>query len=198
MPVHPRTRALGAALALSLALAACGGDPTDATAEDDARETGETAGDAPAADALGVTDPWIKAATVEDGMTAVFGVLVNEGPTEATVVAASHEGSGTVELHEVTTQGADATMREREGGFPIPADGTRPLEPGGDHIMLMDLTADLEPGSESTVTLELSDGSTTTFTALVKEHAGANEEYEGDHEDHGEEEAGEHDGGEDH
>ncbi|SIO87297.1 copper chaperone PCu(A)C [Nocardiopsis sp. JB363] len=183
MPVHPRTRALGAALALSLALAGCGGG-TDDDAE--AREGGaEETENAPAAGSLGLDDPWIKAATIEDGMTAVFGALVNEGDTEVTVVAASHEDAETVELHEVTTQGADATMSEREGGFPVPANGTLQLEPGGDHIMLMGLTADLEPGAESTVTVELSDGSTTTFTAVVKEHAGANEEYEGDHEEHG-------------
>lgn len=187
MPVHPRTRTLGVALALSLALAGCGGgtdDDADAR-EGGAEEAGGTSESVSAADSLGLDDPWIKAATVEDGMTAVFGTLVNDGDAEVTVVAASHEDAETVELHEVTTQGADATMSEREGGFPVPANGTLPLEPGGDHIMLMGLTTDLEPGAESTVTVELSDGSTTTFTAVVKEHAGANEEYEGDHQGHG-------------
>ncbi|HJE59060.1 MAG TPA: copper chaperone PCu(A)C [Nocardiopsis listeri] len=184
MPFHPRTRTLGAALALSLALTGCGGGTDD---DVDAREgaTEETGTSENAAASLHLDDPWIKAATVEDGMTAVFGELVNDGDEEVTVVAASHEDADTVELHEVTTQGADATMREREGGFPVPANGTLPLEPGGDHIMLMGLTADLEPGAESSVTVELFDGSTTTFTAVVKEHAGANEEYEGDHEGHG-------------
>ncbi|WP_067607288.1 copper chaperone PCu(A)C [Nocardiopsis listeri] len=186
MPVHPRTRVLGAVLALSLALTGCGdGADDDAGPREGGTEEDGATRDSPAADSLTLDDPWIKAATVEDGMTAVFGEMVNDGDQEVTVVAASHEDADTVELHEVTTQGADATMREREGGFPIPANGTLPLEPGGNHIMLMGLTTDLEPGAESTVTVELSDGSTTTFTAVVKEHAGANEEYEGDHEDHG-------------
>lgn len=192
MPVHPRTRVLGAVLTLSLALAGCGDGDDDAAAREGGAEETRTTENAPAADSLTLDDPWIKAATVEDGMTAVFGELVNDGDEEVTVVAASHEDADTVELHEVTTQGADTTMREREGGFPVPANGALPLEPGGDHIMLMGLTADLEPGADSTVTVELSDGSTITFTAVVKEHAGANEDYEGDHEGHDEDHGGDH------
>lgn len=190
MPVHPRTRLLGAVLALPLALAGCGGGADDSDARESGTEETRTTESASAADSLTLDDPWIKAATVEDGMTAVFGELVNDGDEEVTVVAASHEDADTVELHEVTTQGVDAGMREREGGFPVPANGALPLEPGGDHIMLMGLTADLEPGAESTVTVELSDGSTTRFTAVVKEHAGANEEYEGDHQGHGDQDHG--------
>ncbi|KOX22106.1 copper chaperone PCu(A)C [Nocardiopsis sp. NRRL B-16309] len=173
-----RTAGAAALFSLALALSACGGadqpeEQAGAAAEDGAAE------DTAAADGFEISDPWIKAATVDDGMTAVFGEISNTSDADVTIVSAEHEAAGMVELHEGVTEGADTTMREIEGGFPIPAGGSRVLEAGGDHIMLMDLTEDLEPGSESTVTVEFADGSTAEFTAQVKEFAGANEDYDG-------------------
>ncbi|MEE2038218.1 copper chaperone PCu(A)C [Nocardiopsis sp. CT-R113] len=175
------TRTWAATALLAFALTACGGpatSPDPSTADADAPSPSADA--ATAADAFAVTDPWVKAATADDGMTAVFGEITNGSDAEVTIVAASHDAADTVELHEVVTEGADSTMREKNGGFVVPAGGGLPLEPGADHIMLMDLTRDLEPGDETTVTVEFSDGSTAEFTAPVKEYAGANEEYEGD------------------
>lgn len=195
---HTRTArgTLPIAALLGLALTACG---TGAGA--DAPE-GASAGSAPPspaaeqAQAFSITDPWIKAVTAEEGMTAVFGEVANDSGAEIVIVAAEYPDAETVELHEVVTEGADATMREIDGGFPVEAGGTRLLEPGGDHIMLMGLTADVEPGAEATVTVEFADGSTAEFTAPVKEYAGANEEYGGD--GHGGDGHGGHEDGGDH
>jgi len=174
------TRAWAATALLALALTACGG--AEPAPDDSAAEASPSAANAAAsaADGFEITDPWVKAATAEDGMTAVFGQITNGSGAEATIVSAAHDAADTVELHEVVTEGADATMREKDGGFVLPAGGDLSLEPGADHIMLMDLTRDLEPGDETTVTVEFCDGSTAEFTAPVKEYAGANEEYEGD------------------
>ncbi|GHC75186.1 hypothetical protein GCM10007079_10070 [Nocardiopsis terrae] len=199
---HVRTLSLAPlSLTLLLALAACGGTDT-AEAPDTAGADGSSAeggGTGTAADGFSVTDPWIKAATEDDGMTAAFGEIANGTDTDVTVVAAAHEGAETAELHEVVGGGTEGTMREKEDGFLVPAGGTLPLTPGGDHIMLMGLTGDLEPGSETALTLEFADGSTAEFTAPVKEHAGANEEYEGgdghedgDQEHEGDDEHGDH------
>ncbi|WP_117199249.1 copper chaperone PCu(A)C [Nocardiopsis sp. TNDT3] len=172
-----RTAWAASLLCLGLTLTACGGAQEQGAAP--AEEAADSA--VTAADAFSVTDPWIKAVTAEEGMTGVFGVLANGSGEEITVVSADYDAAGMVELHEVVSEGTDATMREKEGGFPIPAGGSTTLEPGGDHIMLMELTEDLQPGAEATVTVEFSDGSTTEFTAAVKDYAGANEEYEGGH-----------------
>jgi copper(I)-binding protein len=72
-------------------------------------------------------------------------------------------------------------MREKDGGFTVPAGSEHELSPGADHIMFMGLDQDLEPGAEVTVTLEFDDGSTHEFTAPVKDFEGANESYHGDH-----------------
>ena len=59
------------------------------------------------------------------------------------------------------------TMREVDG-ITIPAKSTVKLEPGGYHIMLLDLVAPLETGSTVKVTLEFESGPSQTVKAVVK------------------------------
>lgn len=131
-----------------------------------------------AGDAVAIRDAWVKSA--ESGMSAGFGELTNDSDTDVTVVSATTEASSRLELHEtVENENGEMVMREIEGGFVIPANGSMTLEPGGNHIMLMDLTAPLVAGDEVTFTLTFSDDTTYEFTAPVKDYSGANETYEG-------------------
>jgi hypothetical protein len=50
----------------------------------------------------------------------------------------------------------------------IPADGGVTLEPGGNHIMLMDLQRDLNPGETVTLTLTFASGKTLTVEAEIR------------------------------
>ncbi len=135
--------------------------------------------DLPAADAVTITDAWVKSAP--DGMSAAFGELANGSDADVTVVSAASDASTMLELHEtVENDAGEMIMREIDGGFVIPAGGSLALEPGGSHLMLMDLTGPLVAGAEASVTLTFSDGSTMSFAAPVKDYAGANETYEGD------------------
>ncbi|WP_028649166.1 copper chaperone PCu(A)C [Nocardiopsis sp. CNT312] len=180
-------RSVAAASLLALAATACAnsGGEDEAAPEDTASPA--PAAEATAADGFEITDPWIKAATQDDGMTAVFGEVGNTSDAEANIVAAQVEAADMVELHEGYMEGSEMTMSEIEGGFVIPAGDVYTLEPGGNHIMLMELNRDLEAGEEITVTVEFADGSTADFTAPVRPYSGANEEYDGgeDHGDHG-------------
>ncbi|MFI6574241.1 copper chaperone PCu(A)C [Nocardiopsis sp. NPDC050513] len=169
------TRSATAAALFALALSACGGG----AAEQEEAPAEEAAAEATAADGFEITDPWIKAVSQEEGMTGVFGEISNTSGSEMTIVAAEADGADTVELHEVSMEGTDATMSEVEGGFVIPAGETYTLEPGGYHIMLMQLTQDLEAGNELTVTVEFADGSTASFDAAIRPYTGANEDYDG-------------------
>ncbi|GAB3077088.1 copper chaperone PCu(A)C [Nocardioides zeae] len=179
--LRARTALVGGAAAVALLLSACGSDSSDdATGSSaDASDTSDaTDGTDAEAAALSVTDPWIKA--TDDDMTAMFGTIVNDTDADITVVGASSDAAGTVELHEVVTgDGGAMVMQPKEGGFTVPAGGTHELEAGGDHVMLMDLTGPLEAGQDVTVTLELADGSTQDVTAVVKPFTGADEEYAG-------------------
>ncbi|MEZ5118059.1 MAG: copper chaperone PCu(A)C [Candidatus Nanopelagicales bacterium] len=125
---------------------------------------------------LTVTDPWAKAA--ESGMTAAFGTLVNATDADVTVVSATTSASDRTELHETVMKDGQMVMQPKEGGFVVPAGGELVLEPGGSHIMIMDLTSPVAPGDDVTVTLTLDDGSTVEFVALAKDYAGGNETYQ--------------------
>jgi len=63
--------------------------------------------------------------------------------------------------------GSTMTMREVDQ-IMIPADSVVKLEPGGYHIMLIDLAKPLETGSRIRVTLEFESGKTMTVRAVVK------------------------------
>jgi copper(I)-binding protein len=52
--------------------------------------------------------------------------------------------------------------------IPVPADGSVALEPGGYHVMLLDLKQDLTAGQTVPVTLTFSSGATTTVDAEVR------------------------------
>ena len=165
----------GAVLAVaSLALVGCG---TTAGGSSDSADSADGAA-VPAGTNVTIADGWVKAA--DSGMSAAFGGLTNASADAVTVVSATTEASSMLELHEtVENESGEMIMREIDGGFVIPAGDTLSLEPGGDHIMLMDLTDPLEAGEEVTFTLTFADDSTYAFTAPVKDYSGANENYVG-------------------
>lgn len=172
------TPALGAALAAVLALAGCaGGQPAETVAETPAASV-----HAEAAASVTVTDAWVKAG--DEGMTALFGMIDNGAASSITLSGAETDAADMAELHETVESDGAMTMREKEGGFEIAADGHLMLEPGANHVMLMGLTGPLRAGDEVTVTLSFSDGSTLDVVAPVKDYQGANEEYDEGHEAH--------------
>ncbi|MGK5671345.1 copper chaperone PCu(A)C [Micromonospora sp. URMC 106] len=127
-----------------------------------------------AADVLGVRDPWVKAA--DRGMTAAFGTLVNDGDTDVTITGAATDVSP-VELHEMAMKDGQLVMRAKQGGVVVKAKSTYALEPGGDHLMLMDLKQPVRAGDQVSFTLTFADGRTRTFTAMAKPFTGAQESY---------------------
>ena len=168
----PRRAALAALL---LPLAACTGGAPDSTADGGATDSAAD-GDAGPETALTVSDPWVKAG--EEGMTSAFGTLTNDTDRDLVLIGARTEASAHVELHETTDDGSGGmSMQEKEGGFPLAAGEQLVLEPGGHHLMLMDLTAPLLPGDEVELILEFEDGTEHPLTATVKDFAGAQEHY---------------------
>lgn len=159
---------LVAVIAVSL-LALTGCAPESTPVESESRPAGEV---------VTIDDAWVKSA--ESGMSAAFGTLVNSGEDDVTVVSVASEASSMLELHEtVENEAGEMVMREIDGGFVIPAGGQLALEPGANHIMMMDLAGPLTAGSDVTFTLTFSDDSTYEFSAPVKDYSGANENYEG-------------------
>ncbi len=197
-PATRRVVSIAALAALTLGAAGCGS--TSATAGG-----GTTSSASPGP--LTLTDGWVKAVDVpsgsspstsmsmsssegEDGdhdmgdmalsmpMTAMFGTLHNATDEAVTITAGSSPAAGRVELHEVVrNDSGEMQMQPKPGGFVIEPRADHTLQPGGDHVMFLDLTQSLTNGSETTVTLETSAG-TVTFTVPVRAFSGAEESYE--------------------
>ncbi|GAB3841072.1 copper chaperone PCu(A)C [Dactylosporangium cerinum] len=163
---HGLLAAAGAVLVLALTTACGAGEPATGTpAAGSSRQAG-----------LVVRDPWVK--TAKSGMSAAYGTVQNTTGKDVVVVSATSAVSPAIELHETTTVDGKMAMRPKAGGFVIPAGGTHEFKPGGDHLMLMDVTTEVKAGDQVTFTLTLQDGGTVQFTALGKDFAGGNETYQ--------------------
>lgn len=174
-PIHARPRprarraaALTAAALLALAGCGSGGSSAEPAADDASDAAGSTS-------SLTVRDPWVKSAG--SGMTAGFGTLVNDGDEDLVVTAVSSEVSPTTELHETVEVDGAMQMQQKDGGFAVPAGGELALEPGGNHLMLMNLQQPLRPGEQVELTLTLEGGDELAFEAVVKDFSGAEEDY---------------------
>lgn len=162
--------ALVAAAAPLLILTACSSsDDTDSSAASDTSQVQS---------ALVVSDQWVKAVPADEHMSALFGVLTNNSDQEIRVVSGSTAVAGMVEMHETVDQGGETVMKEKAGGFAIPANGSLTLDPGGDHIMLMDLKQGIKAGETVTLDLRTGDGATVSVSAVARDFAGNQENYQ--------------------
>ena len=196
-PTSAATREIGAARRLPRRALLGGGALVALTAAGCARKEASSSASASASSApVIVRDPWAKAAK-KGAMTAVFGTIANTTDAPITLTAARSSAASMVQLHETASNGKGGmSMKEKKGGFTIPARSSLALAPGGNHIMLMGLTQDLAAGSKVSVELVLDGGRTLRVDAVVRDYAGAKENYgasdgggehdmhHGDHEKH--------------
>ncbi|MFT4147359.1 MAG: copper chaperone PCu(A)C [Micrococcaceae bacterium] len=153
---------------LVLSLSGCGNTTTSSSSSSASTQ----------ASALTLTDGWVKAVPAGENMTAAFGTIKNESDKEITITSASSPIAPSVQLHQTTKDSAgQSQMQENKDGIKIPAHGEHTLEPGGDHIMLMNLSKGVNAGDEVALTLKTSDGQETTVNVPAKEFSGANENY---------------------
>ena len=128
-------------------------------------------------------DLWVKSSemSTRGGMTAVYGTLTNNSSQDVVLVGGGTEIAGVVEVHEMSMIGGEMMMQEIDGGLVIPAGKSIVLEPGGNHLMLMMLTDDLEAGEEISVTFDFDGAEDLTIDGIVAKPAeGGDEEYHSD------------------
>jgi copper(I)-binding protein len=183
--------ALAALVVTALALVACGDDG------DDAADTTTTAAEAAEVTVSDVWARPVEDLTAKD-TSAIYMVITGGDEADALVKASvPADVAGTVELHETvaaedgamdgdmtTTTMMDGdmtttTMAGDMGGgmmtmqpvesIEVPADGTVALEPGGYHVMLLDVQKELVPGDTIEVTLTFELAGEVTVTADVRE-----------------------------
>lgn len=172
--------ALAAAAALTLTSCADGGSDSEESESPQSQTTESSAASAESGENARIQssrdDVWARATDSE--MTSVFGTIENLTDEDLTVVAASSEVAGVMELHEIVEEDGQQVMQEIDGGFTIPASGSLELETGGNHLMLMDLEHALLPGEVLEVSLEFDDGTQESIEAMVRDDGGQDESYD--------------------
>lgn len=125
-----------------------------------------------------VANAWARATTPEEPAsnepvpasmpnTAAYIVLINRGATDDQLlnVTADPELVGASEIHEMKMEGEVMQMRPLPDGLPLPAGETVLLEPGGYHLMLIDLQQELYPGETLVLGLTFESGLTLNVAA---------------------------------
>ena len=156
-----KRRSIALAAVAVLGLAACGSD-------DDAASGDDTEQAASAAD-ITMADPWSRQPADGQTTSAVYGAVTNNTDGTITAISATASVSDTVELHEVLMNDeGQMSMQEKEGGYEIAAGEAFVFEPGGPHIMLLDIDAATYPETVD-VTLSFDNDVTIEFVADVRE-----------------------------
>ncbi len=114
---------------------------------------------------LRLEDAWVRWIPAPVPNTALYGVLVN--PTDrdlrlvgATTTVARTAMPMTTRKQDTGSKSGPVVSMVTVDALTIPAHGRLTLEPGGDHLMLMGLTAPLTEGTDVEVTLRFEDATT--------------------------------------
>jgi len=102
---------------------------------------------------LMLNDPFTRATLPNAPVAGGFVTIMNMGDTDDTLIAATTDIAGTTEIHTMEMDGDVMRMSELEDGLPIPAGETVVLQPGGFHLMFMQLNTPLVEGETVSVTL---------------------------------------------
>lgn len=159
----------------ALLLAGCGSSAESTAADATTSPTGSaTASAAQSECPLNIDEAWVKAA--EAGMTGAFAAIDNNSDRPVTITAAETAAAAMTELHQTVDVNGTPTMQQ-VSSFDVPADGQLTLEPGADHLMLMQLTGPIKAGDDVSITLTCKDAGTITFDAQARTYEGGNETY---------------------
>jgi hypothetical protein len=106
------------------------------------------------ADGIKVLDAYARAASPSAKAGAAFMIVMNDSGRDDRLIAARSDAAKRVELHtHVEVSDGVMQMTQIEGGIALPAGATHHMMRGGDHVMLMGLTAPLLQDAEIDVTL---------------------------------------------
>ena len=97
-----------------------------------------------------VKDAWVRATVAQQKATGAF--MQIQSAQDAKLISAQSPVAGVVEVHEMAMDGGVMKMRAVPS-LALPAGKAVELKPGGYHVMLMDLKAQVKDGDTVPVTL---------------------------------------------
>ena len=145
-----RLLAVLVSLSLALALAAC------------------SSAASPSAGAMVVTDAWARTSMGMDMAGAAYMTITNETGQADALIGVATTAAANPEIHETTADASGMMGMHPVERLNIPAGGTVTLEPGGFHVMLINLTGELVAGSTIELTLTFEKAGAVTVTAEVR------------------------------
>jgi len=107
--------------------------------------------------ALVLADAWVRATPPAAEVAGGYLTITNTGDTPARLVGGEADFAARVEIHEMTMADGVMRMRELADGLVVPAGERVALEPGGYHVMFMDLAEPLVEGETVTATLRFAE-----------------------------------------
>jgi len=116
---------------------------------------------------LVVRDAWARAAAT-GGDTAVYFTITNGKVADDALLSAATDAAASAGVHQTTTDASGMTGMQMIPSVPIPGGGTVTFAPGGYHVMLTGLKAELKPGDQVKVTLTFQNAGVVTVTAEVR------------------------------
>lgn len=120
--------------------------------------------------AVTVSDPWARTSAMMQSAGAVYMELQSDEGNALVGASVDPSIAAVVEIHETTESGDDGMMSMSPvDRIDLPAGETVALEPGGYHIMLLELTEGLEAGSSFEITLEFEGGESQTVEVEVRD-----------------------------
>jgi len=136
----PQTRLRGAAAMLAVVAAGIAAVPADAADYD--------------VGSIHISTPWARATPKGAASGAGYMTITNKGTTPDAVSCVSDNASAQCQIHTMTMEGGVMKMRPVEGGLEIKPGETVTLQPGGYHIMFVNLKHSLEQGQSVKATLK--------------------------------------------
>jgi copper(I)-binding protein len=118
--------------------------------------------------ALSVEDAWARPG-ITGGNSAVYFVINNPTGTADTVLSASTPVTPNAEMHKSQMNENGAMEMQQQDSVPVPARSQVEFQPGGLHVMLINLPQDLNAGETISLTLTFQNAGEITLSVPVKE-----------------------------
>jgi copper(I)-binding protein len=124
---------------------------------------------------LEVSGAWVKSSEYSDhigGMTGAFMVITNNSNQDVTLIGGSSSFAPMIQTHQVI----DGVMSEKADGITIKAGESVTLEPGGLHVMLMNLSKVIDAGTSVDLTLKFKGHADIKLNDMIAKTVPAGEE----------------------
>lgn len=119
--------------------------------------------------AVTATDAWCRPSP--NGAKAGGCYVTLTAATDDRLTGGSTPRAGSLQVHEMKTENGMMKMAELTAGLPLPAGQAVALAPGGNHLMLIGLTAPLVAGETVPLTFQFASAPAITVQAQVRQPA---------------------------